>query len=169
MNTIPTVLPKNLQNFFLDLENYIETDMYFYGSSIRGDYHKNKSDIDICIFSDNEKSMMNKIKIFLKGSKENIKKVVWRYEKNIIYGYKIKFKVDDNRCEMFVYNEKFKDLIIQYIRIPLNTPFYILWILYILKFIYYTIPILPKNIYIYLKTLCIKKLIINKDSEFLVL
>ena len=40
---------------------------------------------------------------------------------------------------------------------------------YILKFMYYTIPILPKDIYMYLKTLCMKKLIINKDSEFLVI
>lgn len=167
MNKIPESLPNNLQRFFSDLKNYIDTDIYFYGSSIRNDYRQNQSDIDMCIFADNEKSMMNKIKIFLKGSKENIKKIVWRYEKNIIYGYKIQFKVDDNKCEVYVYNDRFKDKIVDYIRIPLHAPFYLLWILYFLKFIYYTIPILPKNTYIYLKTKCMKKLIINKDSEFL--
>lgn len=169
MNTIPDVLPLNLKYFFYNMRNYLDTDIYFYGSSIRGDYYKNKSDVDMCIFTDNEKSMINKVKLFLNAEQCHVKKIVWRYEKEIIHGHKISFKVDDDRCEIYVYNETFKDIVVQYIRIPLNRPFYFNILLYILKFIYYTIPILPKEIYVKLKTFLMKKLIINKDSEFWVL
>lgn len=169
MNKIPSVFPMNLQKFFAELRNYVDEDIYFYGSCIRGDYHKNQSDIDMCIFSDNEKSIIEKIKYFLNGEKKNIKKIVWRYEKNIIHGYKLKFKVDGTRCEIHAYNENFKDIILPYIRIPLSTPFYANWMLHILKLIYYTIPILPKDIYIIMKGWIMKNVIINKDSEFLVI
>ena len=65
MNKIRNDFPPDVKKFFNDLKNYLDTDLYFYGSVNRRDYVHNKSDIDIGIFTDNEYSMMTKIQHFL--------------------------------------------------------------------------------------------------------
>ena len=54
MNNIRNDFPPDLKKFFYDLKNYLDTDLYFYGSVNRPDYVHDKSDIDIGIFTDNE-------------------------------------------------------------------------------------------------------------------
>ena len=90
MNTIRDDLPKDFKNFFKRLENYLDTDLYFYGSINRDDYVHDKSDIDIAIFTDNEYSTMAKLQHFLKVKRNAFDKVVWKLEGKMIYGYKIK-------------------------------------------------------------------------------
>ena len=153
MNTIPSVLPKNLQQYFINLKNYLETELYFYGSVIRNDYVKNKSDIDLCIFTDNEQSTINKLKFYFHIQSKDINKVIQKSQHNdlIIYGYKIKFVIDGIKCELQIYNDNFKDKLLNDMQAPLKSPFYANIFLYILKFFYYTIPLLPKNIYVFMK------------------
>ena len=80
MNIIPTVLPMNLQKYFVELKNYLDTELYFYGSVIRNDYVKNKSDVDLCIFTDNEQSTINKLKFYFHIESKDIKKVIKKFD-----------------------------------------------------------------------------------------
>ena len=171
MNIIPSVLPINLQKYFIELKNYLDTELYFYGSVIRNDYVKNKSDIDLCIFTDNEQSTINKLKFYFHIQSKDIKKVVKKSQHNelIVYGYKIKFVVDDVRCEIHVYNDKFKDNLMNDMQAPLRSPFYANIFLYILKFFYYTIPILSKETYRIIKNYYINNFIKFDNTLYLVL
>jgi len=171
MNTIPNVLPTNLQKYFINLKNYLETELYFYGSVVRGDYIKNKSDIDLCIFTDNEPSTIMKLKSYFKIGQQNIKKVVQKSEHNgiVIYGYKIKLKIDDIKCEIQVYNNNFKNNLLKDMQAPLKSPFYANIFLYILKFFYYTIPLLSKDMYSNIKNHYINNFIKKDNTFYLVL
>ena len=54
MNAIRDDFPKEVKDFFKRLENYLDDELYFYGSVNRSDYIHGKSDIDVAIFTDNE-------------------------------------------------------------------------------------------------------------------
>ena len=66
MNAIRDDFPKDIKIFFKQLQNYLDTDIYFYGSVNRTDYVPGKSDIDVAIFTDNEYSVITKLQHFLK-------------------------------------------------------------------------------------------------------
>jgi len=170
MNIIPSVLPKKLQEYFINLKNYLDTELYFYGSVIRNDYVKNKSDVDLCIFTDNEQSTIIKLKSYFKIGQKHIKKVIQKSEHNkiIIYGYKIKFIVDDVKCEIHLYNDIFKEDLINEMQVPLKSPFYANIFLYILKLFYYIIPILSKDTYISIKKYYINNFIKSDNTLYLV-
>ena len=165
MNEIPSVIPLNLQKYFINLKNYIDAELYFYGSVIRNDYIQGKSDIDLCIFTDNEFSIIPKIKSYFHVEQKDFKKILKKYESNneIIYGYNMKFTLDGIRCELHLYNEIFKDLLLNEMHAPLKSPFYINLFLYILKFFYYTIPLLEKETYSSIKNYYIENFI--KESK----
>ena len=78
MNTIRDDFPNNVKKFFTKLQNYLDTELYFYGSVNRPDYVHGKSDIDVAIFTDNEKSIMVKIQHFLHLKSNSFDKVVWK-------------------------------------------------------------------------------------------
>ena len=65
MNKIRDDFPENIKDFFVNLQNYLDTDLYFYGSVNRSDYVHGKSDIDVAIFTDNEYSTITKLQHFL--------------------------------------------------------------------------------------------------------
>jgi predicted nucleotidyltransferase len=168
MNIIPSVLPMNLQKYFINLKKYLDdTELYFYGSVIRNDYVKNKSDVDLCIFSDNEQSILNKLKFYLHIQSKDIKKVIKKYENDgmLIYGYNIDFIIDEIKCQLHIYNEKFKDNLLNEMQAPLKSPFYINIFLYVLKLFYYIIPILSKETYSSVKNYYIENFI--KSSKVL--
>lgn len=169
MNKIPDVLSQNIQNYFNELKNYLDTDLYFYGSVTREDYIPNKSDIDLCIFSDNEQSTINKLIFFLHAQQKNIKKVLIKLNDEIYYGYKIKFIIDDVRCEIHIYNESFKNTIIDDLNKPSKASFFFKILIYILKFFYYKIPLISKDTYILLKKYYMNTLIKNYNVDFFVL
>jgi hypothetical protein len=173
MNTnIREDLPKNIKDFFYNLKNYLDSDLYFYGSINRSDYIHGKSDIDLAIFTDNEYSIINKLQHFLHAEKSDFKKVIWKLEGQMIYGYKI--KCDPNllngaECEIAIYNNDFKDILLFEFQRNDNIPIFLFIILYILKFFHYTFPIIPKNIYVKIKRIMFNKIMNKKDSEFLLI
>lgn len=171
MNTIPSILPRNLQQYFINLKNYLETELYFYGSVIRSDYVKNKSDVDLCVFTDNEQSTINKLKFYFHIQSKDIHKVIQKSQHNelIIYGYKIKFVIDGIKCELQIYNNNFKDKLLNDMQAPLKSPFYANIFLYILKFFYYTIPLLPKSVYIFMKKYYLNNFIKSDNTFYLVI
>ena len=171
MNTIRDDLPKDFKHFFKRLENYLDTDLYFYGSINRSDYVHDKSDIDIAIFTDNEYSTMAKLQHFLKVKRNAFDKVVWKLEGKMIYGYKIKCeKYIDIKCEIAIYNNDFKDILLNDMKRYNVIPTAIAIPLFILKTAYYTIPIISQKTYSDYKRYLFNDIMINKkDTVFLLL
>ena len=145
-------------NFFTNLQNYIDTELYFYGSIKRSDFFRNASDIDIIVITDNVSSMLSKIKNYLNIDKNKIQKIYQQhtvYDKGIITGYKLKYKNDETNLsfDLLIYDEKFRKQIIKNINDINNLPFYMVAILYIIKILYYKLNFISSSFYMYLKSL----------------
>jgi predicted nucleotidyltransferase len=111
----------------------LDTELYFYGSVNRSDYVHNKSDIDIAIFTDNEYSIMTKLQHYLHVKHDAFDKIVWKLEGTIVYGYKIKCdKHTNSKCEIAIYNNDFKEIILKDMRKYNSIPFHIGILLFIL-------------------------------------
>jgi|694.fasta_scaffold141994_3 predicted nucleotidyltransferase len=156
MEDIKDRLGEYKYNFFTKLQNYLETELYFYGSIKRVDYISNSSDIDIIVITDNVKSMLSKIQTYLVVGKDKTQKIFQQhsvYDKGIITGYKIKYGNNENNIEfdLLVYDEKYRNVVLQNIYDINNLPFYIITILYILKMLYYKLHFISRGIYNKLK------------------
>ena len=57
-------------------------------------------------------------------------------------------QAENIQVEFSIYNEKFKDIIIKEHTRKFVLPFYVTWLLCLVKLFYYTIPILSKSFYI---------------------
>lgn len=171
MNRIRNDFPQKLKEFFINLQNYLDTDLYFYGSVNRSDYVHGKSDIDVAIFTENEYSTMTKLQHYLHVKRNAFDKVVWKLEGKIIYGYKIKCdKHINSKCEIAIYNESFKDILLPEISSYNTTPFHVSILLFMLKSIYYTIPLLSSKTYMTYKRYIFNNIMFDKkDTAFLVL
>jgi predicted nucleotidyltransferase len=115
MNTIRNDFPPDVKNFITRLKNYLDTELYFYGSVNRSDYVHGKSDIDIAIFSENEKSTITKLQHFLHVKRDAFDKIIWKLNGKLIYGYKIKcdkHMETTSKCEIVIYNEEYKNLLL---------------------------------------------------------
>jgi hypothetical protein len=101
-------------------------------------------------------------------NKKDIDKIVWRLNGTMIYGYKIKIK--DINCELTIFNNDFKDILIDEFTKPnKNNSIIIYGLLFILKVLYYQIPVLNKKTYSELKRYIMNDLIVKKDSIYHVL
>jgi len=169
MNVIRDDFPKEVKDFFKRLENYLDTDLYFYGSVNRSDYIHNKSDIDVAIFTDNEYSIINKLQHFLHVKRNAFDKVVWKLNGTMIYGYKIICeKYIDIKCEIAIYNNDFKETILNEVR-NYNVPIYISILLFIIKILYYNFPIISKKTYMTYKRQIFDTYLRKKDTIFFLL
>jgi hypothetical protein len=170
MNKIRNDFNPNLKKFFIDLQNYLDTELYFYGSVNRSDYIHDKSDIDVAIFTDNEYSIMTKLQHYLHVKRDAFDKIVWKLEGTIVYGYKIKCdKYINSKCEIAIYNNDFKKIILKDIGRYNSIPFHIGILLFILKTLHYTFPILSSKTYSAYKRLVFNKIMINKKDTLFVL
>ena len=156
MEDIKDRLGEYKYNYFNNLQNYVETELYFYGSIKRFDYISNSSDIDIIVITDNVKSMLSKIQTYLNISKDSTQKIFQQYsvyDKQVVTGYKIKYKNDKNNIEfdLLVYDDKYRDVVLQNIYDINNLPLYMITILYILKILYYKLNLISRRIYNNLK------------------
>jgi predicted nucleotidyltransferase len=170
METTKNELPQNVKNFFYHLSEYLDTKFLYFGSVQRSDYIPGKSDIDIDVFTDNEYSLMTKMQHYLHVSKKDFKKVAWIIKDTPTYGYKLKYenKKEGIDAEFSIYNEKFKDVILEEHNSKKVLPIHVTILLFIIKLFYYQIPILTKKTYIYLKRLILNG-ILGDDAKFLVL
>jgi predicted nucleotidyltransferase len=171
MNTLRNDLPKNIKEFFNNISKYINNELIFYGSVTRSDYVPGKSDIDVAIFTDNEQSEISKLQQVLHVKRDAFDKIVWKLNGKMIYGYKIVCeKYTDINCEIAIYNNDFKELLLDEFNKPLkNQSIFIFALLYILKTFYYHIPLLPQKTYINLKRIILNDLMGKKESVFFVL
>lgn len=172
MNNIREDLPRIVKDFFYNLKNLLDTELYFYGSINRPDYIHGKSDIDVAIFTDNEYSIMNQLQYIIHAKKEDFKKVVWKLEGKIVYGFKIKCDpelLNGAECEIAIYNNDFKDHILTDINKANIVPLLTLMILYVLKIFYYNIPLMSRDTYARIKRFIFNKYLNKKNSEFLLI
>ena len=171
MNKIRNDFNPELKKFFINLQNYLDTELYFYGSVNRSDYIHNKSDIDVAIFTDNEYSVMTKLQHYLHVKRDAFDKLVWKIEGTMVYGYKIKCdKYTDSKCEIAIYNNDFKEIILKDIGKYNSIPLHIEILLFMLKTLYYTFPILSLNTYSHYKRFIFNKIIVDKkDTSFVLL
>jgi hypothetical protein len=168
MNSIPTVLPKKIQDVFQKIETRLDTELYFYGSVTRSDYIPGKSDIDVAIFTDNEYSEMSKLQHILHLNRGSFDKIVWKLNGTMIYGYKV--QLQKMNCEISIFNNNFKQLLLdEYLKPNKNQSIFIFCLIYILKLLYYQIPLLSKPTYTSLKRYIMNQLIEPKESVYLLL
>ena len=154
MEDIKDRLGEYKYNFFNSLQNYLETELYFYGSIKRFDYISNSSDIDIIVITDNVKSMLSKIQTYLNVSKDKTQKIFQQYsvyDKEVVTGYKIKYNENNIEFDLLVYDDKYRKVVLQNIYDINNLPLYMITILYILKILYYKLHLISRRIYNNLK------------------
>jgi predicted nucleotidyltransferase len=156
MEDIKERLGEYKYNFFSNLQKYLDTELYFYGSIKRKDYFSNSSDIDITIITDNINSVLSKAQTYLNIKKSDIKKIYQKLHnspKSIVKGYKIKYQNKDNNLEfdLLIYDEKYRKTVVENINEINNLPSYLVIIFIILKTIYYNLGLMSKEMYVYLK------------------
>lgn len=95
------------------LELYLEQPLYFYGSVLRRDYIRGKSDIDVDIFTDNEQSTIQMLSERLNVPRHEFKKIINKVNNRLTHGYKVKYKEAEKslNIELSIYNNKYKELI----------------------------------------------------------
>ena len=91
---------------------------------------------------------------------------------NTTTGYKVKYKNEEEnlQVEFAIYNEKYRDIIIKDHTRKFVLPFYITCLLCLIKFFYYTLPILSKSFYIDTKKWILNSLYSPEiNTQFIVL
>ena len=169
-------LSKDKYIFFKNLEDYLGETLIFYGSIKRIDYFNESSDIDITVITDNVNSVLIKLTNYLKIDKNKITKIYQKFnqEDKLIYGYKIKY-IDEEKnlnFDILVYNKKYSKEVLQNIYEINNLPFYVTFMLYILKTIYYKLNLISKKKFLDIKNFIFymyfnKKINWNKSTSFM--
>jgi predicted nucleotidyltransferase len=162
-------------NFFKNLQNYLDTELLFYGSINRFDYFQNMSDVDMAVITDNPSNLLARIKNFFDKDKMTISKTCQHLKEvsnTLIKGHKIKYEDAENNisCDIFIYDEKYKDLVLKHINNQNNYPLYMIILLYILKTIYYRLSLISNEMFVYLKNKLIdiynnKTIFINENNK----
>lgn len=154
METTRNELPYKLKRFLDKMKTDLDTQFYYYGSVQRNDYIEGKSDIDICIFTDNETSMITRVAHFLQVQKTDFKRFIKRTTTDVAYGYKVKYETTETndknelfKIEFSIYNTKFKNVLMDHYHKTINAPIFILSLLFILKHLYYSFHIISKERY----------------------
>jgi len=174
METTRNKLSQDETNFFNKLSNYLDTKLYYFGSVQRGDYFPNSSDIDVDIFTENENSTIIKLMNFLNVERHEFKRFVWKlnnYNDKLAYGYKLMYKNKPNNfaVEFSIYNEKYKNYILYEHNDKKDIPLHATILLIIIKFLYYTLHIIPSKWYTETKNFILSTLIFKKDDHFVVI
>jgi len=143
-------------NYFSNLQKYLDTELYFYGSIKGSDYFQKGSDIIITVITDNVHSTQSKFKNYLNIKKTEIKKIYQKFyirSKSIVVGYKIKYEDKERNFsfDILIYDEKYRKSVIENLNDINNLPGYMIVILITIKILYYSLGIISKDIYLYLK------------------
>jgi len=146
--------------FFNNLRSILPEKIYFYGSILRNDYLPGLSDIDALYFTkDALKDTVKNIVRFLSQDPTvtRLQQVRFLYHsfgtKKVISGYKIKYTNLSKALivEISLYDDNYKDLILEEQMKKVNLPFYVVWGLLILKILAYKYHFLPENTFRMLK------------------
>jgi len=160
------------EQFLNNLSNYLDKKLYFYGSVQRQNFFY-ESDINIAIFTDNISSTLIKFSNFLQIKKTDIKKFVWKLNKTnyVIHGYKYMYVDKENKFkfEFSIYNEKYKEDLLNEYKVKIYLPFYAIILLNIIKILYYKLEIISGKSYKYYKRFILSWMIWKEPDMFVVL
>jgi predicted nucleotidyltransferase len=160
MEDIKNKLTEENYLFLKKLQDYIGIELLFMGSIKRYDFLHKYSDIDIVIISDNIEDTIVKLQNFLNLPKRKIKLLYQKIPENdnIVYGYKTNYNDFDNnlRLEIILYDEKYRKIMVQYVKTTSNLPFFITYLLFIIKKMYYELNLLSSEFFTNIKYFIIK-------------
>ncbi len=170
METTNSKLTSHERIFFDRLRSNLDTQIYFFGSVQRKDYFRNASDIDVDLFSFNEKALVTQLQTMLNVTK--VKKFVYKplHSKTVIHGYKVRYSDEEHgfTVEFSIYNEKYKDDILYEHKRKFLLPFYVLYPLIILKFLYYRLQIMPSVVFVQCKNFLIG-FVDEKETDYVII
>jgi len=171
METTRNELTPYSKIFFNKLSNYLDTKIYYFGSIQRRDYFPQSSDIDVDIFTDNVKSTMIQLQNLLNVEKRDFHKFVYKLHRcnRLAHGYKLKYKDITNNfsTEILIFNEKYKYDVIREHNSKASLPFYVSYLLILLKTIYYDLHLMTKYWYILFKRKLLNGL--KQSDEFIII
>jgi hypothetical protein len=149
MDKINKRLTPNQKIFFDNFSQYIDKPLYFYGSIKRSDFIPGKSDIDVDIFTDNESSTIQLMCNFLNIKRSNVVKIVYKINSVMVYGYKTKYVDKENgiKVEFLIYNNKYKNIVLDDRNYGECLPLHVIFALYIIKILFYNFKIISKKMY----------------------
>jgi hypothetical protein len=148
METTRNQLPSPVQQYIHRLSHQLQLQPYYYGSVQRLDYFPGLSDVDIAYFTDNVSSSLSTLSYALDVKVSDIKGFLTLLssdktgKKQMIRGHKIGvFEPETNvYIEISLFQEKDKDIVLEYKNKDIHLPLYIVYTFMILKCIsYYTI------------------------------
>jgi predicted nucleotidyltransferase len=162
MNITDKKLTQNQKDMLNKISIYIDKPIYLYGSIHRSDYIPGKSDIDIDIFTENEQSTINILSNLFNFNKTYFKKTIYKINSCMVFGYKTKYldEINGINFEISIYNEKYKNIILYEHNNSRFLPFYITFILCIIKILFYDFKLISKKNY----QRC-KRFLMNPDDE----
>jgi predicted nucleotidyltransferase len=175
METTKNKLVPELSVFFSSLSAYLQTKLYFFGSIQRNDYFPGLSDIDVDIFTNNEYSIIAKMQSYLKLKRCKFKKLIWKLPNDVFaHGYKVTYYFITESGEKYpiefsIYNKKYKKNVLYEHNYKTNLPFYISWILIILKFLHYKLNLFEYSTYKNVKNRVLSNMMGFPKDKFVVL
>lgn len=154
------------RSFLNNLRNHMRCPIYIYGSVQRDDYMNGKSDIDICMFTDNMNLTLMKLCNYLRVERRSFQQIVWKLPSNnkILHGYKMKYDLDHHigPIEISIHNMKDREFIIEDKKGKLILPWYASWSLFIIKWVHYNTFVISADMYKYLKKKILSDMIPNQ-------
>ena len=170
METINNNVSPETKKFLNEMSDYIGCKLYFYGSVQRADFFPEDSDIDIDIFTNNLKSTLSKLETFLNLDPSKVKRIYMFIDNKLVKGYK--FVYTNNhlklKCEISVFNNYDKKIVLQEHTKKTILPFYVLWLMIILKTCFYTLHIIDISQYKSIKNVLLSTMIGEKETPYLV-
>lgn len=155
MEEIKYRLSEQNYHFLKKFQEYIGSELIFFGSIKRCDFLQKYSDIDIAIISDNVENTLVKLKNFLNMDTQKIRKIFQKFPNtiNIVHGYKTNYNDINNdlSLEIILYDEKYRTHVINSVNNINNFPFYITYILFIIKILYYKLNMISDKLFKYIK------------------
>jgi hypothetical protein len=169
METTRNEMSPYAKQFFDDLSSYLDTKMYYYGSIQRYDYFPNSSDIDVDIFTTNESSTINRLKMFLNINNYEVVRFTYKLHKTnkLVFGYKVVYNDRTNHfaTEISIYNEKYKEDVLMEHNSKSKLPFYILYPIIFVKMLYYN-KLINKTVFKRTKKFLMNQMFEGSDVEF---
>lgn len=124
---------ENTRFFLQNLEEFTKHKIYYFGSSRRLDFIQG-CDIDIAMFTDNTASLIAQI-IGLLNIGNDFKHIVHIEQSTVINGHKLIYKNKDIDIELVIYDNKFKNIMLNFYERSANIPLIISLFLLILKYL----------------------------------
>lgn len=172
MEAIKERLSEQNYHFLKKFQEYIGSELIFFGSIKRCDFLQKYSDIDIAIISDNVENTLVKLKNFLNIDNQRIRKIFQKFPNttNIVYGYKTNYNDVNNdlSLEIILYDEKYRTHVINSVNNINNFPFYITYILFIIKILYYKFNMISDKLFKYIKQLLMENYLNQKLHDNLI-